>query len=261
MKAQLASAETPEEKAAAQAYKRVTAGTVVLAIMLVLGLAVLTPLCMIPLEEGTARTGTVQADGQVRYTDNVHRYVTLEQLGLHACGLQAGDRVRIYFDTVTGEITAAYTEAYAEQYTNTRLSFLLGYMVFMAAALLIYAIVICRYTRFGSAWYLYVKRQRKKDAGDIPLGARIVIYAVSAVIAVLLCWPSLQNILENVRQMQRIGAMQEQIRSAQQAAEDASNMAQALETVGQGGEASEAIEEAGSAADHIWEILDALNGD
>lgn len=175
----LSSAETPEEKAAARAYKRVSIGTVVLVLALVVGLAILMPICMtsLQMEDGPSRMGTVQSDGQIRYTDGVHIFLPQEELEVQDYGLQPGDDVMVYFDPVTEEPTSAYPYALFEEHMNDRISIMLGYMVLMVVILLVYAIVICRYTPFGSAWYLYCRQQRKAEAEDIPLRAKIVIYA------------------------------------------------------------------------------------
>lgn len=258
----LASAQTPEEQAAARAYKRVTVGTIVIVLAFVLGLMILTPFCLtsLNLEEGPSRVGTVQSDGQIRYTDNVHVFLSQEELEAQDYGLQPGDKVVIYFDPVTDEPTSAYPYALYEHHTNTRLGILLGYVVLMVVAILVYAIVICRYTSFGSAWYLYCKKQRQAEAEEIPLRAKIVIYAIATVIALVVCWPQLESIIENVREDRRIGALSQQIQDAQAAAEQAEDLAENLATVGQNDEIQEAVSDAGSAAENIRDILDAING-
>lgn len=258
----LSSAETPEEKAAARAYKRVSIGTVVLVLALVVGLAILMPICMtsLQMEDGPSRMGTVQSDGQIRYTDGVHIFLPQEELEVQDYGLQPGDDVMVYFDPVTEEPTSAYPYALFEEHMNDRISIMLGYMVLMVVILLVYAIVICRYTPFGSAWYLYCRQQRKAEAEDIPLRAKIVIYAIATVIALAVCWPQIMGIVENIQESQRIGAMAEQIRDAQAAADQAAGMAENLATVGQNGEVQEAVSNAESAAGNIKDILDSING-
>ncbi|MBP3673413.1 MAG: hypothetical protein J6J18_06245 [Oscillospiraceae bacterium] len=257
------SAQTPEELAAARAYKRIMVGTVVLVLMLVLGLAILTPLCLtsLELEKGDHRIGTVQEDGQVRYTKNVHVFLSQEELGVQDYGLQPGDKVVVYFDTVTEEVTAGYPYALFERHTNIRLGIMVGYMVLMVVILVVYAAVICPFTPFGSAWYVYRRKQKKPEAEQIPLRARIVIYAISAVIAIAVCWPQIEDLVGEIQQMRKIGAVQELIRSGQEAAENAANMAEALETIGQDAQTSEALEDAQRAASLIGEILDSMNED
>lgn len=254
------SAQTPEEVAAARAYKRIMVGTVVLILVLVVGLAILMPLCLtsLELEKGDSRIGTVQADGQVRYTKNVHVFVSQEELELEHYGLQPGDRVVIYFDSVTEEITSGYPYALFERHTNIRLGLMVGYMVLMVVILLLYILVVCPLTPFGSAWFDYRKKQKKPEAEQIPLRAKIVIYAISAVIAIVICWPQISNLAEEIGQMRRIGAVQQLIQDGQDAAASAENMAQALETVGQNDETGDALEEAENAAKLIGEILDSM---
>lgn len=257
------SAKTPEEKAAARAFKRILAGTLTLILALVLGLMVLMPMCLtqLELEDGPSRTGTVQADGQIRYTDNVHIFLSQEELEAETYGLQPGDKVVIYFDAATGEPTSGYPSAVFDQHQNTRLGILMGFVVVMAVLLLMYALVICRCTPFGSAWYQYQRKQREKDDSDIPLRAKLVIYAVSAVIAIAVCWPQIRNLADQFQKMQRIEAVQELIQSGQAAADQAEAMADALETVGQSGGAENAVSDAEDAAEAIREILDSLNGE
>ena len=229
----LSSAETPEEKAAARAYKRVSIGTVVLVLALVVGLAILMPICMtsLQMEDGPSRMGTVQSDGQIRYTDGVHIFLPQEELEVQDYGLQPGDDVMVYFDPVTEEPTSAYPYALFEEHMNDRISIMLGYMVLMVVILLLYILVVCPLTPFGSAWFDYRKKQKKPEAEQIPLRAKIVIYAISAVIAIVICWPQISNLAEEIGQMRRIGAVQQLIQDGQDAAASAENMAQALETV------------------------------
>ena len=254
----LRSAETEEEKAAAQAYKRVTYGTIILVLAMVLVLMIVTPMCIIPLEleEGLSRIGTLQDDGQVRYTDNVHVYISLEELEAQDYGLQPGDKVKIYFDPVTEEPTSGYPYAVFEEHMNIRLGVLLGSVVVIIVVLLVYAIVICRYTSFGSAWYRYQRKQQEKEEEDIPLRAKIVIYAISVVIALVICWPSIQGIVENITKGNELRDM---VQSAQEAGDKASEMADGIETVGQDSDVQDAVSDAGDAAGNIGDILDELN--
>lgn len=252
-------AETPEEKTAARALRRVMIGSIVLTLVLVLALSVAMVFCMTPLEleNGRSCVGIVQMDGQVRYTDNVHRFLSQAELEMEDYGLQPGDKVTIYFDPVTDEPTSGYPYAIFEQHTNTRIGIMLGAMALMVVIILVYAIVICRYTSFGSAWYLYMKKLRKKTDKEIPLRAKIVIYAVAFAIAIAVCWPSIQSITENITKGKEL---REMIQSGQAAADSAVGVLDALETVGQNSGAEDAISDAENAASAIGDILDSLNG-
>lgn len=252
------SAQTPEEIEAARAYKRVVTGTIVLVLALVVVLGILTPICMshLELEEGISRIGVVQEDYSVRYIDNVAVYISLEELEAQDYGLRPGDKVKIYFSLGTEEPTSGYPYDIFEAHQSTSIGILLGSVALMIVVLLVYAIVICRYTPFGSAWYRYCRKQQEKEE-DIPLRAKIVIYAVSAAITLVICWPSIQSIVENVT---KGNELRDSIQSAQEAADEASDMAEDLETVGQNSDVQDAVSDAGEAAGNIGSILDDLNG-
>lgn len=254
---------TLEKEAALRACKRVMTGTVVLVLILILGLAIMTPMCLraLELEDGPSRTGTVQEDGQVRYIKNTQILVSLEELEAQNYGLQPGDKVVVYFDPVTDEVTSGYPYVLFEHHTNMRLGIMLGFVVLMVVVVLVYALVICRCTPFGSAWYVYRSKRKAQETQEIPLRARIVIWAVSTAIAIALCWPQIQNIWDNVQQMQRIKGVQELIQSGQAAADAAADMAGALETVGQSIDTGDALENAENAVDLIGEILKDFEND
>lgn len=252
------SAQTPEEVAAARAYKRVMTGSIVLVLVLVVILGILTPICLtsLEMEKGISRIGVVQEDYSVRYINNVYVYISLEELEAENYGLQPGDKVKIYFSLGTEEPTSGYPYDVFEAHQNTRIGILLGTMVLMIVVLLVYGIVICRYTSFGSAWYRYCRKQQEKEE-DIPLRAKIVIYAVSTVIALVICWPSIKSIVANITKGDELRSS---IQAAQEAAGTASDMVENLETVGQNSDVEDAVSDAGEAAGNIGSILDDLNG-
>lgn len=257
----LDSAQTPEEQEVARAFKRVSIGTIALVLILVVGLLVLTPwsIAGLHMEEGISRLGTVQANGQeARYIKNEPVVCSLEALGLQNCGLQPGDKVILYFDTVTDEFIAAYPQVMVEQRGDFRLGILFAAMILMVVVILFYAIVICRYTPFGSAWYLYCKRKRHTEAEELPRRTRIAINAAATVIALAICWPGLVSIVENYRQLQQIGERARQIQELGAAVDHATDV---LETLGQEVDASGAISDAADAASNIKEILDGIPGD
>lgn len=250
-----ASAQTPEEKAAAAAYRRVSIGNVVLVLALVAGL-VITAIWALTTMEPTGRIGTVQDDGQIRYIQNTPQLISQEELDLRQWNLQPGDEVYIYTDSVTDEVTGGTPCAVVEYRNNIRLGVLLGFAVFMAVALLVYALVICRFTAFGSAWYRYCLKQEKEETEDIPPRVNLVINIAALAIALLLCWPQIVGIVENIRELENVGAMSDAIHSSREEAQSMIDGLDNIEITDPG-----ALEDVNDAAEKIGEILDELNSE
>lgn len=252
-------AQTPEELAAAKAYRRVMWGTVILVLFFVAVLFV-TIFWAFSAHDGTGsthRTGTVQEDGTVRYIQNDYHYLTLEELGLADAGLQTKDKVTLGFDHKDKLVYAAPAAVYqAEQ--DLRFGVVIGIMILMIVTLLFYAIVICRFTSFGSAWYRYIRMLKQKEEQELPLKVKIVIYAISTVIALIICAPQIADIVENIQHMQRIEQFSSFLDSARDAADKASDISENLENITVN---PDALQDVKDATDKINDILDKMNQD
>lgn len=226
------SAATPEEIAAAKAYKRVTWGTVILVLFFVVAVLISTFWALSAEDSlgSVRRTGTVQQDGIVRYIHNDAHYLTLEEIGLKDAGLQPGDKVTLGFDHKDNLISAVPT-AIRQAEQDLRFGILVGVMILMVVVLLVYALVICRYTAFGSAWYRYLRKLKQKEEQELPLKTRIVIYAISTVIALIICAPQISDIVGNIQKMQRIEQFGKMIDSAEDAAQKAQDITDKLDDI------------------------------
>lgn len=244
-------ARTPEEKAAAAAFKRVLTGTIVLVAVLIMGLAIVMSWSILNLES-TGRIGTVQSDGQIRYIHNTPQYISQEELNLQQWNLQPGDEVYIYTDSVTDEVTGGMPCAVVEYRNNTRFGIMLGYIILMIVVLPVFALVICRLTVFGSAWYQYCLKQEKEDAEEIPPRVKLIINVIALGIAVLMCWSEITDLVHNIQKLQDVGAMAEAVQTAR---EEAQGYIDALEDL----DVTVDVEDAADAADKIGDILDDLN--
>ena len=251
-------ASTPEEIAAGKAYKRVLWGTVILVLLFVAALtASMFWACSQEDSFGSIhRTGTVQKDGTVRYVQNDAHYLTLEELGLREAGLQPGDKVSLGFNN-QDELISAMPKATRQAEQDLRWGVVIGVMILMIVALLIYALVICRYTPFGNAWYQYLRKQKQKEK-DIPLKVKIVIYAVAAVIAFIICAPQISNIVWNIQQMQRIEENRKFFQSVQDAADRAQDLSDKLGQMENVAIPQDSIDDVKDATDTIKEILQDL---
>lgn len=247
-------ASTPEEIAVAKAYKRVTWGTVIL-VLFFAAVLFATVFWALSAHDGTGnihRTGTVQEDGTVRYVHNEYRYLTLDELGLADAGLQPKDKVTLGFDHRDELIYAAPASVYqAEQ--DLRLSVMLSVMILMVVVLLVYALVICRYTSFGSAWYGYMRQLKKKEDKDLPLKTKIVIYAIATVIALVICAPQIAEIVGNIRHMQQIEQFGNLINSVEDAAQKSEDVSDKLDDITV---SPDALQDAADASQTIRDILE-----
>lgn len=85
----------------------------------------------------------------------------------------------------------------------------------------------------------------------------IICYSIAFVIAIILLWPQIMDIVENIQDLANVGVLGSQI---DQAGSEADAWIDKLETVGGNGAADDAINDAGNAAENIGDILDGLKG-
>lgn len=253
-------AHTAEEIAAAKAFKRVFVGIVIIAVLYVVGLVAVF-LCNVPfLDSGTRRNGTVQRNGSVKYVQNTEKFVSQESLGLSEFELSEGDRIVIFFDK-DDTISSAYPKDYYDSYTETRIIAILGYALLGITVILIYALIVCRLTPFGSAWYEYLKKLSSENTQELPLRRRVIINIVSVAVAVLICMPQLIGIIENARRMEEINEFGKTIKQAQQAADYADRVTENLEGLDEKLDSNIGLDNAQNASDRIHDIMAGLKKD
>ncbi|MBQ4165673.1 MAG: hypothetical protein IJD85_05055 [Oscillospiraceae bacterium] len=252
-------AHTAEEIAAAKAFKRVFTGVIIITVLYVVGLVAMF-LCNIPfLDSGTRRNGTVQQNGSVKYVQNTEKFVSQESLGLSEVELSEGDKIIIFFDK-DDNINSAYPKAYYDSYTETRVFAILGYALIGITVILIYALIICRLTPFGSAWCEYL-RKNSENTQELPLRRRVIINIVSVAVAVLICMPQLIGIIENARRMEEINEFGKTIKQAQQAADYAERVTENLEGLDEKLDSNSGLDNANEASDRIHDIMAGLKKD
>lgn len=254
-----ATAQTADEIAAAKAFRRVFYGTIAIVTAYVIGLLAVFFFNMPFLGSGDKRYGTVQEDGSVRYIQDVEKYASQESLGLSEFQLSAGDRVIIFFDK-NDTISEAYPKEYHDSYTETRLFAILGSALLGLTLILIYALIICRLTPFGSAWYRYLKKITAGQEVNTSPKANALIYVVSLLVALVICLPQIVGILNNLKRMAEINEFGQTIKNAQQAADDAESMIDNLDDLDEKLESNSGIDAAQSASDKIHDIMAGLKG-
>ena len=254
-----ATAQTEDEIAASKAFRRVFYGTIAIVTAYVIGLLAVF-FCNMPfLGSGDKRYGTVQEDGSVRYIQNVEKYASQESLGLSGYHLSEGDRIIIFFDK-NDAITKAYPKEYYDSYTETRLFTILGFALLGLTLILIYALIICRLTPFGSAWYRYLKKITTGHEDDTPPKTKALIYVVSLLTALIICLPQIAGILHNAKRMAEINEFGQTIKNAQQAADNAENIINNLEGLDDKLDINSGLDAALSASDKIHDIMSGLKG-
>jgi hypothetical protein len=104
-------------------------------------------------ESYVQRTGHVE-EGQVRYVQNVNKYISLDELNISIEDVQEGDDVTLFFDTVTDELLFGKTTKEYERQINIALGALLGSIIVFVICYLINAIIgkKCYYEDF-EVWY------------------------------------------------------------------------------------------------------------
>ena len=248
-------AETPEEKAAAAAFRRTQIGTYVLVSILFPIMAVFVVWAVMGLESSPKRIGTVQADGQIRYIHNTPRFISQEALGVEQWELEPGEKVYVYADSVTDEVTYGLPVRVVEERDNLRFGILFGWMGFTIVALLFYALVICRLTSFGRAWAEYCAALTQQEQEPFTPRQNLVINVVAAVLAVVILSPQIMGIIGNIQHMKEINERSELIASAGEAAEKASEMIEELDNM----DITVDVQDAEDAANEIRDIVDHLN--
>lgn len=252
-------ASSEEEIRAANAYRRVFAGTIVLAVGFAVALIAVMLLNMPFLDSGTTRYGTVQSDGSIRYVQNDIKYASAEELGLSDFAPESGDRVVIFFDG-SDNIKSAYPKEYYDEYTKSRLMLILMTALLGITVLIVYALVICRVTPFGRDWYLYCRKIRELGEPKLSKKQNVAIYAVSLVVSLIVCAPQIANLVGEIQRMQEIEAFGRTISDAREAAGRAQEMTDKLDGLNSRLSSDSALEDAKNAADNVREIADSLNG-
>lgn len=246
-------AQTEEQLAAAKAFRRVFVGTVAITVIFVLGMIAMFVFFNPFPDSGTKRYGTVEAN-RVNYIQNTERSVSVSSLGLEEYGLSDGDRVVIFFDA-KDNIRSAYPKEYLDGYTETRLYAILGYTLLGITLLLVYALIICRLTPFGSAWYLYLAKQKNDSAEVVKPKRRAAITIISVIIALLICLPQIIGIINNIQRMIEINEFGRLIKDTQQAADYADKITENLEGLDGKLESNSGLDNANAASDRIHDIM------
>lgn len=160
------------------------------------------------------RYGTVTDDGMITYVQNERVYKTPEEVGLKSYDLVAGEEVTLYFTSATDELIIAVPESQDntdELYMNVMwAAFIPG------ACFIIFLFIIQRFTPFGSAYYKYLKRRKARFPKEkTPLWINIV----SIILALLICLPSLLQLVGHIQRAQRIQQTSDAIHGAADAAD------------------------------------------
>ncbi|MCM1264375.1 MAG: hypothetical protein NC313_16815 [Butyrivibrio sp.] len=197
---------TPEEKNAIKAFNRIIIGTLILCFFMVIAVIISTAsMFMSPaVGYGDKRYGTVQEDGRIRYTQGTHQYATQEELGLEDYHLTQGDKVVLFFDSVTEELTSAYPEKASTVSANKAAVGMLSILAVSVIILLFYAMFICRVTSWGSPLYQWLNTQPRwldikngnKDWQQMPLWLKLVVAVLVIVLASIILAPQLMEIIE-----------------------------------------------------------------
>lgn len=248
-------AETPEEKAAAAAFRRTRTGTYVLVSILLLIMVILEVWALMGLESSPKRIGTVQADGQIRYIHNTPCFISQEALGVEQWDLEPGEKVYVYADSVTDEVTYGLPVKVVEERDNLRFGLFIGWMGFTIVALLFYALVICRLTSFGRAWAEYCAALEHREQEPLTPRQKRILNLVAVILAVVIALPQLKGVVGNIQRLKRINERAELIASAGEAAEKMSEVIEELDDM----DITVDIQEAEDAAGEIWDIVEDLN--
>ncbi len=255
--------KSPLEQKAATAFKRITIGALVLNVLCMIAFIIIISTVLFSMGSDVKRYGTVEGS-QVRYVQNTMQYKTLAELHLDEYSLQDGDRVIIYFDTVTDEITEAYPQTYIENLQNTQAGIIVGSMVLWIFLLIAY-ILFCRFTSYGNAWTQYNKiihNQSTKTASPVPLGKQILLYVICFAIAIILCWPQVISLLNHWGRLSEIQEQSNRFHNGIEAGNAASEMIDDLEQIQEeiknsdtDSDTNPGIEGVNDAMDRINEIL------
>ncbi|MCM1047680.1 MAG: hypothetical protein NC433_04565 [Clostridiales bacterium] len=198
---------TPAEKNAIKAFNRIIIGTLILCFIMVIALIIT---MSVPLftgsisARGDRRYGTVQDDGRIHYTQGTHQYATQEELGLEQYQLTQGDKVVLFFDSVTEELISAYPENISTASENKWAISLLSVLVISIIILIFYAMFICRATSWGSPLYQWLNTQPRwlevkngnKDWQQMPLWLKLVVAVLVLILASIILAPQLMEIIE-----------------------------------------------------------------
>lgn len=248
-----ACAQTEEQFSAAKAFRRVFVGTLAITVIFVLGMIAMFVFFNPFLDSGTKRYGTVEAD-RVNYIHNTETSVSVSSLGLEEYGLSDGDRVVIFFDA-QDNIRSAYPKEYFDGYTETRLYAILGYAMAGVTLILVYALIICRLTPFGSAWYQYLAKLRSDSAEAVAPKRRAAITIICVIVALLICLPQLIGIINNIQRMAEINEFGRLIKDTKQVADYADKVTENLEGLDEKLESNSGLDKANSASDRIHDIM------
>lgn len=196
---------TPAEKNAIKAFNRIIIGTLILCFFMIIAIIISTAsFFMNPIGgHGDKRYGTVQDDGRIRYTQGTHQYMTQEELGLEQYQLTQGDKVVLFFDSVTEELISAYPENVSTASENKWAIGMLSILVVSIIILLFYAMFICRMTSWGSPLYQWLNTQPRwleikngnKDWKQMPLWLKLVVAVLVLILATIILAPQLMEII------------------------------------------------------------------
>ena len=202
--------------------------------------------------------GTVE-NGFIRYTLNSeYYYISLEDLELQDENLAEGEHVSVLFykdDMCTGVRTNAEE--------NLAASLMLATLILWCVILVAYVLVV-RKSSWLKPWYDYLDylKQQESPEKQLPIGARIVIYAIATVIALAICWPQIVSIVNNFQKMERIQQRQNVLQEGAVAGENAERLKEKLDKITNSPddvETNEGVDKAGEAAGSIYSILNELN--
>lgn len=243
--------KTPFEAESAKAYRRTLIGTLILVALMVV-VTVYVVFAFLP-DMGTnvTRTGRVE-NGMIRYIHNDVTYADPQELGLSAFDLSENQKITLFFDSVTDEITEAYPTEYVQRYQNTGIAIILGNMVAWIVILLIYALVVCRLTPFGRAWTEYCIKQKAKEP-KLSRKANLALSGIALVIALVIALPQLTELFGHMQRMRDIDRQRSIIQQGLAAGEAAGEMIENLENM-QPAEAD--IQDVNDAAERIRQLLD-----
>lgn len=168
--------KTKEEIEALKAYSRLRKGSLIVAIVFVVVVAVAVFVCVGQLNSladlGVKRYGEVTQDGMIRYIQDNAKYVSLEEVGLDGMGMGPGDDVILFFDNVTDELASAYIREEYEEAQNIPLRNLVGSIFVVLIGFILFKFVICDRTPFASAWYKYIKAEKQKQQPEKKRGSK-----------------------------------------------------------------------------------------
>ena len=85
----------------------------------------------------------------------------------------------------------------------------------------------------------------------------IICYSIAFVIAIILLWPQITEVIGHIQDLANVGVLGSQI---DQAGSEADAWIDKLDGIDGSGAADDAIENAGNAAGNIGDILDGLKG-